>query len=64
MRHTEFWERMDHHLGASYSRVWADSVVMGSLEGRTAAEALAQGEDPKHVWRAVWAQLGLPESER
>ncbi|GAB2981799.1 DUF3046 domain-containing protein [Nocardioides montaniterrae] len=64
MRHTEFWERMDHHLGSAYSRVWADSVVMSALGGRTASAALAAGESPKDVWRAVWAQLELPESER
>ncbi|MRJ76975.1 DUF3046 domain-containing protein [Aeromicrobium sp. SMF47] len=64
MRHSEFWERMDRHLGAGYARVWAESHVMSILGGRTVTEALDAGEDPKTVWRAVHATRGLPASER
>lgn len=55
---------MDHHLGAGYARVWADQFVMSDLGGRTANEALDAGLEPKQVWRAVWAALELPASER
>lgn len=55
---------MEHHLGESYARVWADQVVMGVLDGRTASEALDAGVAPKQVWRAVWATLELPDTER
>jgi hypothetical protein len=64
MRHTEFWARMERHLGSAYARTWAREHVMADLGGRTALEALEQGETPKRVWRAVWATLGLPPSER
>ena len=64
MRHTEFWARMDQALGPAYSRVWAQQHVLGSLEERTVLESLEAGETPKTVWRAVWAELGLPASER
>ncbi|QBX56830.1 DUF3046 domain-containing protein [Nocardioides seonyuensis] len=64
MRHTEFWDRMDHALGADYSRSWADMTVMSELDGRTASEALAAGVSPKQVWAAVWRTLELPVSER
>ncbi len=64
MRHTEFWARIDHHLGSAYSRVWADQFVMSELGGRTVNEALDAGFEPKQVWRAVWAVLELPASER
>jgi hypothetical protein len=64
MRHTEFWARMDAALGAAYARVWARQQVLGDLEGRTVEEALAQGEPPKRVWRAVVEALSLPKSER
>lgn len=60
VRHTEFWSRMDHALGAAYARVWADQYVMSELDGRTASEALDAGVSPKEVWRAVWQALGLP----
>lgn len=64
MRHTEFWERMDLALGPAYSRSWADRFVIADLGGRTASEALAAGESPKHVWLAVWAALQLPLVDR
>ncbi len=65
MRHTEFWERMTEALGSSsYARVWSEQQVMASLGGRTVHEALAAGESPKLVWRAVWENLELPMSLR
>ncbi|TCJ28979.1 DUF3046 domain-containing protein [Nocardioides jejuensis] len=65
MRHTEFWERMTEALrDEAYARYWASSTVMGSLEGRTVQEALAAGESPKTVWRAVHDVLDLPARDR
>lgn len=55
---------MDHHLGDAYSRLWADQIVIGELGHRTVSEALEAGVEPKQVWRAVWAVLELPASER
>jgi hypothetical protein len=64
VRHTEFWARMEQALGPAYAPMWAERHVLGSLQGRTVQESLAAGESPKQVWRAVWAELGLPASER
>jgi hypothetical protein len=64
MRHTEFWSRMEVALGTSYAGVWAQQQVLASLDGRTVAQALAAGEPPKQVWRAVAEALSLPESQR
>jgi len=64
MRHTEFWARMEHALGPAYARSWADLQVIGTLGHRTVSEALAAGEPPLQVWRAVWENLELPPSER
>ena len=64
MRLTEFWQRMDRHLGPAYSRTWAQQHVLASLEERTVSEALAAGEDARTVWRAVWEALELPAAER
>jgi hypothetical protein len=56
---------MEQALGSStYARHWSDQQVIAALGGRTVTEALAAGETPKTVWRAVWATLGLPASER
>lgn len=35
MRHTEFWARMDHALGATYARTWSREHVIADLGGRT-----------------------------
>jgi hypothetical protein len=64
MRHTEFWARMERALGTAYARSWAEQHVLGDLGERTVVEALDAGEPPKKVWRAVWAELGLPAHER
>lgn len=64
MRHTELWARMDRHLGPTYARTWAREQVLSSLGGRTVEQALADGEEAKTVWRAVWRTLNLPASER
>ena len=64
MRHTEFWARMELALGPAYARVWAEQQVLGALGGRTVEQALAAGEPPKRVWRAVADALSLPESQR
>ena len=64
MRHTEFWDRMELVLGAGYARVWAQQQVLADLGGRTVEEALAAGDTPKKVWRAVGEALSLPESQR
>lgn len=64
MRHTEFWARMEAALGPTYARFWARRHVLRELGGRTALESLEAGEPPKVVWRAVWAELGLPARDR
>jgi hypothetical protein len=64
VRHTEFWLRMERHLGAGYNRVWADQFVISELGDRTVSEAIARGVPPKQVWAAVWRVLELPVSDQ
>ncbi|HMR49371.1 MAG TPA: DUF3046 domain-containing protein [Arachnia sp.] len=64
MREAELWARMAEVLPGGYVEVWADQVVLAELGGRTVREALAAGLPCKRIWRAVWAQLELPESRR
>lgn len=64
MRHTEFWDRLERHLGESYYRVWAEQFVIADLGRRTPQEALDAGIPPKQVWAAVWEVLELPPAER
>lgn len=64
VRHTEFWERMERHLGTGYARSWARDQVLAELDGRTPTQALEDGWNVKTVWRAVWRALELPATER
>jgi hypothetical protein len=49
---------------AAFARHWSEQQVVGALGGRTVDEALAAGEAPKDVWRAVWQTLELPPRAR
>lgn len=64
MRHTEFWARMEAALGPAYARSWAEQFSLAALGGRTVEQALADGETPRTVWRAVWSALELPARDR
>lgn len=64
VRLTEFWQRMEHHLGSTYARSWARDQVLAELGHRTPQQALDAGVEAKAVWRAVWQALELPPSER
>lgn len=64
MRLSEFWARMDQHLGANYAPTWARQFVIAELDSRTAQQALDAGVPAQRVWRAVHRALELPASER
>jgi Protein of unknown function (DUF3046) len=64
VRLTDFWWRMEEQFGASYATSVARDQVIGRLEGRTVNDALAAGEDPKTVWRAVCEHFEIPVSQR
>ena len=64
MRLSDFWRLMDDEFGTAYSRVLAADLVLGSLGGRTAAEALKGGIEPKAVWLAVCDVQDIPAERR
>lgn len=64
MRLSDFWRLMDDEFGSAYSRVLASDLVLGSLGGRTAAEALRGGVEPKAVWLAVCDVQDVPPERR
>lgn len=64
MREAELWARLYRHLGQNYAAVWADTIVLADLAGRTVNEALRDGLACKQIWRAVWLALELPFHER
>ena len=64
MRLTEFWSRLEVHLGPAYARSWAHDHVISGLGGRTVDEAIDAGIDTVDIWRAVHVDLQLPARER
>jgi hypothetical protein len=61
---SDFWRLMDEEFGAGYSRVLAADLVLTSLGGRTASEALKAGVPPKTVWLAVCDMQDVPPQRR
>jgi hypothetical protein len=55
LRLTEFWARLEQVFGAAYARSVAADQVLSQLGGRTIEQALAAGEEPLVVWRAICA---------
>lgn len=55
--------RLEGALGQMTAESWATDFVITDLGGRTVRQALADGEDPTQVWRAVHAVLQLPPSQ-
>lgn len=64
MRLSEFRELMLAHFGAFRASSVASDHVFSALGSRTADEALAAGEDPKAVWRAVCDSFDVPDRLR
>ncbi|MDO5535392.1 MAG: DUF3046 domain-containing protein [Propionibacteriaceae bacterium] len=64
MREQELWRRIHAHIGPALASTWSRDVVLGELDNRTVREALDAGVPTQQVWRAVWAFLELPASER
>ena len=64
MRHSAFWDLMDGEFGRAYARTLARDLVVGGLGDRTAAQALAAGEQPRTVWDAVCDAMEIPLERR
>lgn len=64
MRLTVFWERMNRQFGEEYAASVAKDYVLAGVGGRTASQALADGEDVKVIWGAVCDAFDVPESLR
>lgn len=63
VRLTEFNERVTLRFGATYgASVLVDHVLTG-LGGRTAAQAIEDGVDPREVWRALCVDFDVPREQ-
>ena len=63
MRLTEFHELVTGQFGPIRGpSILADHVLAG-LGGRTAAQAVEDGVDPRDVWRALCADFDVPRNQ-
>ncbi len=63
MRLTEFNERVTGLFGAAYGASVLVDHVLGALGGRTAAQAIEAGVEPRDVWRALCADYDVPRED-
>jgi Protein of unknown function (DUF3046) len=63
VRLTDFWDRMTNQFGTAYARSVASDFRLPTL-GATVDQAIADGIDPKLVWRAVCSAFELPDKVR
>ncbi|GAA2019691.1 DUF3046 domain-containing protein [Nakamurella flavida] len=61
---TEFRGLMREHFGPHRAASVAHDHVFSALEGRTADQALHQGENPRTVWFAVCDSFDVPDTLR
>jgi hypothetical protein len=64
VRLTEFRGLMQAQFGSLRAPSVASDHVFSALDGRTANEALAAGEDPKVVWLAVCDDFDVSDALR
>ena len=63
MRLTEFHELVERQFGRVRSQSLLIDHVLTALDGRTAAQAIEDGVDPRDVWRALCADFDVPRDQ-
>jgi hypothetical protein len=64
VRVSEFWSLVDDEFGRVHARSLAADLALPTLGDRTAQRALADGEDPARVWRAMCQAMDVPPERR
>ncbi len=63
MRRSEFTRAVNDEFGVRANAVVTD-LVLSQVGGRTAADAIAAGVDPRAVWLALCEELDVPVERR
>ena len=63
MRLTEFHELVQEQFGRVRGASLLVDHVLTSLGGRTPAQAIEVGIDPREVWRALCADFDVPRDQ-
>ncbi|WP_026917732.1 DUF3046 domain-containing protein [Gordonia shandongensis] len=62
MRLTEFAERTGDEFGRRRADALLADFVLVELDGRTGAEAIEAGVDPRDVWLALCREFDVPRN--
>lgn len=63
MRRSEFLRAVEDEFGARASFIVSD-LVLTSIGGMTAAEALADGVAPREIWLSLCVETDVPAARR
>ncbi|MEN3318433.1 MAG: DUF3046 domain-containing protein [Mycobacterium sp.] len=63
MRLTEFNELVESQFGAVRGASMLVDHAISQFGGRTAAQAIEDGVDPRDVWRALCADFDVPRDQ-
>jgi hypothetical protein len=63
VRLTEFNDRVVLRFGTTYGSSVLVDHVLGSFDGRTAAQAIEDGVEPRDVWRALCVDFDVPREQ-
>jgi hypothetical protein len=63
VRLTEFHDLVDGQFGSMRGRSLLVDHVLTALDGRTSAQAIEDGVDPREVWRALCADFDVPRDQ-
>jgi hypothetical protein len=63
VRLTEFHERVVLRFGTTYGSSVLVDHALGGFGGRTAAQAIEEGIDPRDVWRALCVDFDVPQEQ-
>ncbi|WP_029068811.1 DUF3046 domain-containing protein [Jonesia quinghaiensis] len=64
MRLRDFWLLVDEVFDPRYGRTLVADQVLSVLGDRTAAQALDDGVEPRHVWHALCDAMDIPDARR
>ncbi len=62
MRLTEFYDLLHGEFGTARGDMMLADHVLPELQGRTGAQAIEAGVDPRAVWRALCTEFDVPRS--
>jgi Protein of unknown function (DUF3046) len=63
VRLTEFHERVVLRFGTAYGASVLVDHVLSDFGGRTAAQAIDDGVEPRDVWRALCVDFDVPREQ-